>query len=321
MRRLLPTLLAPLMLAACSGGGGSDRTTIAVIPKGTSHEFWKSVHAGAAKAADELDIDIIWKGPAKENDRAGQVAVVEDAIVRGVDAIVLAPLDDTALVPVAKDAAGQGIPVVVFDSALKWDGKAAFVATDNLNGGRLGGERLAKLLDGKGTVLMLRYLEGSASTGKREQGFLDAIGEHPGIEVVSSNQFGGATTESCMQAAENLLNNYPDVDGIFCPCEPAAFGMLRALQDSGRAGKVRFIGFDATDKMVAAVRTGEIDALVLQDPFRMGELAVHQAMKVIHGADLGEFVDTGVQLLDATNIDSEAMQELLHVDFDRWLGD
>jgi len=321
MRRLLPLLLAALPIAACSGGDATDRTTIAVIPKGTSHEYWKSVHAGAAKAAAELDVDIVWKGPAKENDREGQIAVMEDAIVRGVDAIAFAPLDDTALVPVARDAAAQGIPVVVFDSALDWDGKAAFVATDNLAGGRLGGERLAELLDGKGRVLLLRYLEGSASTTKREQGFLDAIAQHAGIEVVSANQYGGATTESCMQAAENLLNNYPDIDGIFCPCEPATFGMLRALQDSGRAGAVKFVGFDATDKLVDAVRAGEIDALVLQDPFRMGELAVREAMSVLKGGDLGAVVDTGVHLLDAANVESEAMQALLKVDFERWLGD
>ena len=321
MRRLLPLLLAALPIAACSGGDATDRTTIAVIPKGTSHEYWKSVHAGAAKAAAELDVDIVWKGPAKENDREGQIAVMEDAIVRGVDAIAFAPLDDTALVPVARDAAAQGIPVVVFDSALDWDGKAAFVATDNLAGGRLGGERLAELLDGKGRVLLLRYLEGSASTTKREQGVLDAIAQHAGIEVVSANQYGGATTESCMQAAENLLNNYPDIDGIFCPCEPATFGMLRALQDSGRAGAVKFVGFDATDKLVDAVRAGEIDALVLQDPFRMGELAVREAMSVLKGGDLGAVVDTGVHLLDAANVESEAMQALLKVDFERWLGD
>ena len=321
MRRLLPLLLAALPAAACSGGEDSGRMTIAVIPKGTSHEYWKSVHAGAAKAAAELDVDIMWKGPAKENDREGQIAVVEDAIVRGVAAIALAPLDDTALVPVARDAAAQGIPVVVFDSALDWDGKAAFVATDNLAGGRLGGERLAALLGGEGKVLMLRYLEGSASTTKREQGFLDAMAEHPGIEILSSNQFGGATTESCMQAAENLLNNHPDVDGIFCPCEPATFGMLRALQDSGRAGAVKFVGFDATDKLVDAVRAGEIDALVLQDPFRMGELAVRQAVSVVKGGDAGATVDTGVHLLDAANADSAEMQALLEVDFERWLGD
>ena len=326
MRRLLPLLFATLLplallpLSACSGGT-SDRTTIAVIPKGTSHEYWKSVHAGAAKAAQELDIDILWKGPAKENDREGQIAVVEDAVSRGVDAIVLAPLDDTALVPAARDAAAQGIPLVVFDSALAWDGQAAFVATDNLRGGRLGGERLAELLDGQGTVLMLRYLEGSASTSEREQGFLEAIAEHPGITVVSANQYGGATTESCMQAAENLLNNYPEVDGVFAPCEPVTFGMLRALQDAGRAGKLRFVGFDATDKMVDAVRDGEIDALVLQDPFRMGELAVRAAVEVLRGGKTGGFVDTGAHLLDAANLGDAEMQALLHVDFTRWLGD
>lgn len=336
MRRLLPLLLAALpttplsaallaaaLLPSCSGGADADRLTIAVIPKGTSHEYWKSVHAGAAKAAAELDVDILWKGPAEENNREGQIAVLEDAIVRGVDAIAFAPMDDTALVPVARDAAGQGIPVVVFDSALAWDGQAAYVATDNLAGGRLGGERLAELLGGQGKVVMLRYLEGSASTTERERGFLEAIAAHPGIEVMSSNQYGGAFSESCMQAAENLLNNFPEVDGVFCPAEPATFGMLRALQDAGRAGEVKFVGFDATDKLVDAVRAGELHALVLQDPFRMGELAVQQAVQAARGgaAGGGAVIDTGVRVLDAANLDTPEMQELLHVDFARWLGD
>ena len=197
-----------LVLGLCQRRGRCKKRTtdaIAVIPKGTTHEFWKSVHAGAEKAGQELGVEIIWKGPLKEDDREEQIKVVETFINMRVKGIVLAPLDDTALVPVVTDAIRAGIPVIAIDSSLKTDQIASFVATDNYRGGKLAGEHLAKLLGGKGKVVMLRYAEGSASTAEREQGFLDAIAAHKEIEVVSANQYGGATTESAFKASENLL--------------------------------------------------------------------------------------------------------------------
>ena len=151
---------------------------IAVIPKGTTHVFWKSVHAGAVKAQLELEklgVEVIWKGPLKEDDRESQIRVVEDFITRGVSGIVLAPLDDVALRMPVKDAVNRGIEVVIIDSGLKSEDYVSFVATDNYLGGRKGGEHLAKILGSKGRVIMLRYQEGSASTKNREQGFLDAV--------------------------------------------------------------------------------------------------------------------------------------------------
>jgi ribose transport system substrate-binding protein len=146
------------------GGQPAHRRQIAVIPKGTTHEFWKSVHAGAVKASRELDVDIVWKGAVREDDRAEQVRVVEDFISKHVDGIVLAPLDDTALVPAVKEAAGEKIPVVIIDSDIKWSDRVSFVATDNEQAGAAAARHLGKLLGGKGKVLVLRYAEGSSST-------------------------------------------------------------------------------------------------------------------------------------------------------------
>jgi len=239
----------------------TDIHRIAVIPKGTTHVFWKSIHAGALKAqkdlkASGLNVEVIWKGPLKEDDRESQIRVVEDFVTRGVTGIVLAPLDDAALRMPVKDAVNNGIPVVIIDSGLKSDDYTSFVATDNYIGGRKGGERLAEILGGKGKVIMLRYQEGSASTMNREQGFLDVLKEkYPDIEVVSANQYGGATTESAYQASENLLaplrtaDGGLTIDGIFCPNESTAFAMLRALEDSNLAGKVKYVGFDSSDRL------------------------------------------------------------------------
>lgn len=328
MNAPFPLTLAGAVLLACAAGCGSGasdgaddaRWDVAVIPKGTTHEFWKSVHAGARKAEQELDVSLTWMGPSKEDDREAQIQVVENFVSKGVDGIVISPLDDTALVPALKDADDNGIPVVVVDSGVEWDGYQSFVATDNRQGGVVAARHLAESIGGAGTVMMMRYVEGSASTSKREVGFLDTMAaEFPQIEVVSANQYGGVTTEACYQTAENLLNTHRDVDGIFCACEPTTFGMLRALQDSGRAGQVRFVGFDFTDKLLEALRAGEIDGLVLQDPFRMGYLSVHAMVDHLEGREVDHFVDTGVVVATAENVDTEAVRALWDVDFDQWL--
>ena len=181
--RFVPLVVASaIVLAACGGGRPSNRRLqIAVIPKGTTHEFWKAIHAGAMKAAQERNVEIIWKGPVKEDDRDEQIKVVETFISEGVDGIVLAPLDDRALVPVLNDAKARKIPVVIFDSGVKWDGYISFVATDNYKAGVLGADRLGTVVGGKGNVILLRYAEGSASTMEREAGFLDTIAKkYPG---------------------------------------------------------------------------------------------------------------------------------------------
>ena len=319
--------------SAKQNGGPRLLWRIAVIPKGTTHIFWKSIHAGAIKAEQELkaagvDVEIIWKGPLKEDDRESQIRVVEDFITRGVSGIVLAPLDDTALRAPVKDSVNNGIPVVIIDSGLKSEDYVSFVATDNYVGGRKGGEHLAKTLGGKGKVIMLRYQEGSASTMEREQGFLDVLKEkYPGIEVVSSNQYGGATTESAYQASENLLaslraaNGTLTIDGIFCPNESTAFGMLRALQDGGFAGKVKYVGFDSSDRLVQALQNGEIVGLVLQDPINMGYLGVKTMVAHLKGEEVPRRKDTGSVVATPENMNDPDIKNLLEPDYKKWLNE
>ena len=329
MRRLI-ILLACVVTAACvasCGGGkrGPKRTTIAVIPKGTTHEFWKSIHAGAVKAAGELNVDIIWKGPLLENDREAQIAVMENMIARGVDGIVLAPLDNVALSAPVADAKRAGIPVVIIDSGLKSEDYVSFASTDNYEGGSMAGARLAELLGGNGKVIMLRYQEGSASTMNREKGFLDAIAKHPEIEVVRENLYGGATTDTAQRASENLLEPLKDaeggltIDGIFCPNESTTFGMLLALQHNRLAGKVRFVGFDSSAKLVEALEKGEIDALTLQNPMKMGYLGVKTMVKHLNGMTVKKRIDTGVTLASKENMNQPEVKELLSPDLDKWL--
>lgn len=328
MRNGWMAVLGLLLLAALSVtviGGEGKPATIAVIPKGTTHEFWKSIHAGAIKAARELEVKIIWKGPLKEDDREAQISEVENFISQGVSGIVLAPLDDTALRAPVRAAKRAGIPVVIIDSDLASDDYVSFVATDNYEGGRRAGARMAELLDGRGKVVMLRYQEGSASTANREKGFLDAIAEHEGVAVVRENQYGGATTESAYAASENLLAPYKiadgtlSIDGIFCPNESTTFGMLRALQDAKLAGRVFFVGFDSSPKLVEALRNRELHGLVLQNPMRMGYLGVKTMVAHLRGEEVEKRIDTGVELATPETMDAPELQELLSPDLDSWL--
>ena len=294
--------------------------TIAVIPKGTIHEFWKTVHAGADTAGRELGVDILWKGSLKEDDREAQISVVENIITRRVDGIVLAPLDDAALRRPVDEAMRSGIPVVIFDSGLQGDNYISYVATDNFKAGQLAGRYMAKLLDGKGSVAVLRYAEGSDSTTKREDGFLDAIRAFDGIEVVTSNQYAGVTTESALQAAENLLARFGaaggslQIDGIFCATEPTALGILRALQNAGFAGKVKFVGFDSSETMITALRAGELSGFVVQNPMQIGYLGVTTLVSHIRGEQVPGRIDTGSTLVTLENIDQPEIRDLLNPD-------
>jgi ribose transport system substrate-binding protein len=300
--------------ASTGGGATPGKLTIAVIPKGTTHAYWKSVEAGARAAGTDLGVTIQWKGPLQEDDRAGQIAVVEEFITDKVDGIVLAPLDDTALQRPVASAMSAKIPVVIIDSALKGDaGKdfVSFVATNNLQGGEMAGEQLAKVLNGKGNIVLLRYVEGSASTNDRETGFLDAISKHPDMHMLVDNRYGGATEAESQTAALNLSDQLAKADGVFCPNESSTLGMLSALKKNNLAGKVHFVGFDATPREVEALQAGDVDALVAQDPQKMGYEGVKAVVDQIRGTPPAVRIDSGVALITKDNLNTPDIQKLL----------
>ena len=273
------------------------------------------MQAGAEGAAAANDVELIWKGPQKEDDKADQIKVVENFTNQKVDGIIMAPLDEEALKTPSKEAIAKGIKMIIVDSGLKDVETESFIATDNEKAGYMGGERLAKALGGKGKVIMLRYAEGSASTMAREKGFLDAA-KKGGLEVVSDEQHGGATRESAQTASENLLTRFKagdglSIQGIFCPNESTAFGMMKALQNGKLTSKVKFVGFDSSKELLEAVTAGEIEGLVLQNPTNMGKLAVENMVKVLKGGTIEKRIDTGAILVDKANMESDEVKALL----------
>jgi ribose transport system substrate-binding protein len=281
------------------------------------------VHAGAVKASRELDVDLVWKGPLKEDDLKNQIDLVESFTAQKVSGIALAPLNDKALVASVNAASAAGSPVVIFDSALSGGSVVSFVATDNRAAGGLAGDRAAEILPNGGKLVVLRYQEGSASTHEREEGFLERAKSHPGLAVVSDNQYAGPTTESAFAAAESILlaQNAAGggVNAVFTPNESTTFGMLLALEKSKLAGKIHLIGFDASDKLLKAVEAGEIDALVLQNPFKMGELTLHALVDHLRGKAVPTRTDTGAQVLDRKNLALPEIQALVKPDLAKWL--
>ena len=318
-------ILLGITLSCGKSNSGSKSYTIAVVPQGSTHEFWKSIHAGAVKATQDLkqegvEINLIWKGPLREDDREQQIQVVEGFASQGVNGIVLAPFDKDALVRPVQEAKQLGIPTVVVDSPLNSNDPIAVVATNNFHGGEMAAEHLAKLLNGKGKVMLLRYQEGVASTDARERGFIEKMKLFPSIQVISSDQYAGATRDTAKTAAENMLNRYgDDIQGIFTPNESSTLGTLLALEDLHRSGQIRFVGFDTSDALLDAMRAKKLDGIIVQNPFKMGEIGVKTIISAIQKKSFENRVDTGETLITSENLEAPESQALVHPPIDKYL--
>lgn len=320
-----PLVVLALSIAAAGCGGSGDHADsgalrIGVVPKGSTHEHWKRVHVGAEKAAAEfrkagVPVEVLWKAPIREDDREQQVQVVEGFISQRVNGLVLAPLDSHALLRPVEEAAQSGVPTVIFDSALADPAKAvSYVSTDNEKGGRLAARRMGTVLNGTGTVLMLRYQEGSAATEERERGFLEELETaFPGVTVISSDQYAGATRDTAKRTSENLLNRYAEtVNGIFTPNESSTAGMLLALQDIHKAGAVSFVGFDYSAAFLEPLRKGELNGFVVQNPVNMGYLSVKTMVDHLRGQAVPKTVDTGVLMVTLDNLADPEVQAVIN---------
>lgn len=289
--------------------------SIAMIPKGTTQHFWKSIQLGAENAAKEEGIQLLWEGPQKDNDRTAQIQVVQNMISRQVQGIALIPSDAQALVPVVRQAGRRKIPVILVNSGLEGNDYLSFVGTDNVKAGELGAETMIKLLKDQGDVAVLRYFEGSRSTDEREVGFIDYLKKNKNsLKMVSGNQFAGIGMENAYQKAQTILQAHPNLKGIFCVVESVCHGILRAIEQAGKKGKITVVGFDASELNRKALMSGEIAALVLQSPYNQGYLGVKTMLKVIRKEPYEKRIDTGMRLATKENFKSKEIQDFLGPD-------
>jgi ribose transport system substrate-binding protein len=315
---IIIVVIAAVFIAIGLSRKGSTTTQetrrIAVIPKGTTHLFWESIRAGALKAGDEAGVEIFWNGPEREGDREKQIQIVEDFIVRKVSAVVLAPNDRQALVPSVEKLYEKNIPCVIIDSQVDTNEITSFIATDNYKGGVLAAQRMGEILNGKGKIVVIRYAPGSASTEKREAGFIDTIGkDFPGIEIVDT-KYGLDTPETALQATEDLLTKNTEIDGLFACNESTTTGALRAIESQGRSGKIKMVGFDSDELLINALKSGAIDSLIVQNPYKMGYEGVKTAVAKLDGKEVPARIDTGVELVTLKRLEEPDIKTLLHLE-------
>ncbi len=314
LKTCLTCALLAMGLLACNRG---QKKVIGMVPKGTAHVFWQSVHAGAVKAARENDVEIRWNGPASETDMNQEVKIIDSMVASHLDAIALAPIDKTALVNVVERATDAKIPVIIFDSPVDTGKFVSQVATDNYAGGEIAAKRMGEILNGKGKVAILAVQVGAASTMAREKGFEDYVQKNlPGIQILDK-RYGEADFAISLRAAENILTAHPDLDAMFASNESSAVGAAQALKQRG--SKVKLVGFDAGPTLEAALRDGTIDSLVVQNPFKMGYESVIAAVKAMKGERVEKINNMPPRLVVKADLDNPDVKEQLSPDLKKYL--
>ncbi|HAZ63579.1 MAG TPA: sugar ABC transporter substrate-binding protein [Armatimonadetes bacterium] len=304
----LETGQAPGATATGANGAG---LTIAVVPKAVSQQFWNAVKDGAEAAAKEAGATVLWKGPSLETDVNGQKGIVEDFVTQKVDAIVLAATDADALVPTIEKAEAAGVPVITIDSGVNYANVRSLVATDNQAGGQLGGEKLIELIGGEGEVGLIPFVKGAASSEAREAGFKAAVEATGGKVKLVSTLYSESSIATAAKVADDMMTANPNLKGIFAANESGTVGAANAVKAKGKAGEILVVGFDGSKEEVAALQDGSVQALVLQDPFKMGGEGVKQAILAARGEAVEKLVDTGVLVVTKDNLDSEEAKKLL----------
>lgn len=299
-----------------SASSGGHRLQIAVIPKGTAQSYWQTVKAGAERAAQETNADIIFQGPTEETQTVEQKNIIDAQIANKVDAIVMAACDAQALAPEVKKAQDAGIPVVMIDSGITPDTSVAFIATDNKKGGAEAADKLAKLIGpAGGDVGLLPFIKGAGSSDDRENGFKDELKKYPQLHLVVT-LYSNSDVNTGQDKVNSMLAAHPDLKGIFAANQGGAVGAAQAIKQKGLAGKVFVVAYDAGDEEVQALKDGTLQALVVQRPFEMGYQGVKRAEKAIQdktvGSDHPEMIDTGVSVVTKDNLNTPEMQKLLY---------
>lgn len=292
--------------------GANEKLTLALVPKGTTHQFWQTVKAGADAAAKELNAELLYNGPSKENSVPEQIDIVRNFGTQGVDGIAVAATDKQALVTPVNELQEKGIPVVVVDSAIEPDPSHSFIATDNLAAASQAAAELGRLLNGKGNVAILNFKKGSGTSDEREQGFREGIAKFPGIKIVAS-EYTESDVGNAVSQTESILTANPELDGLFASNEPNVIGAAKVLDDKGKAGKIKLVGFDAAEAEIEGLKKGTVDALIVQDPFRMGYEAVKALAQLVRGQGTPvKRIDTGAKVVTRANMETPEMKKLLN---------
>jgi ribose transport system substrate-binding protein len=317
MRKLAYTAIAVSSLALLAGVAQAQQKTISVVVKDTTSPFWQTVMAGACVAGKDLGVTVNVTGPQSEADVTGQVGILENAVSTGSNAVVLAPTNFDALGPAVDEAAGK-VPVFLIDSKANSEAYTSILATDNKAGGALAGKAMGEALtkkngSPKGTVGIISYGPGASTLDERIAGFTEGLAAYPDIKVVTK-RIGDFQTTTALNDTNDVLTAFPDIDGLYGDALFTGLGAGQAIQESGKKGNPVLVTFDSSDTLEQYIRDGVAQALVVQNPYKMGYGGVENAVKALGGETLPKFIDTGVLVITPDNVDSPEAQALLHPD-------
>ena len=289
--------------------------TIPIIVKDTTSFYWQIVLAGARAAGKDLGVNVPELGAQAETDINGQISILENAVAGSPAAVVISPTEKSALGAPITEAA-KSVPIVGIDSSADSTAFTSFLTTDNVQGGRIAADGLVaaiKAATGKeeGEVALITSVPNAGSLEERKQGFIEQLATYPGIKLVADKYADGQAATG-LNITTDLLTANPNLVGIFASNLIMAQGAGQALAENGAAEKVALIGFDSDDKLVGFLKDGTIDALVVQDPYRMGYDGIKTALAASKGEKVETFVDTGANLITTANMDGERSQALLN---------
>jgi ribose transport system substrate-binding protein len=313
MKRLLIIFLVGAIFSACPAFSQSNGVSVVFIPKSSDQDFWVFMREGVDKAIREAgNVSLTWRGPSYNDDTDAQINILKAYSRPGVDAIIIVPTDRVRLREPISKAAALGIKIVVVDSAVDGNDYQAFITTDNYDAGTLAAKRLSELLNAQGNVVVFRTVAGSASTEERAKGFIEYIKKTSPKMVIVADQYGGGSRGKALHGASRLLAGTPRIDGVFAVNESASDGMLRALRAAGLAGKVKLVGFDATDFLIDGLRNRDVNGLVVQDPRQMGYLAIKAAIAAINNVPVTKkTIFTGTAMVTPENYQNQEIKTLL----------
>jgi ribose transport system substrate-binding protein len=313
VKMIISCLLSIIILAGCSAGTdtiSNENIDIRVIVKKQNHDFWAVVEMGTEVAEREFGINVEYTGPFNEEDIDGQIRMVEAAIKDKVDAIVLAAIDYEKLVPVAEKARGQGIPVVIIDSNINSTKMNGFIGTDNIDAGRVLGDAMADLLGTNLDIVIVSFVKGAASSNEREQGVKEAVSKYTGINIIDT-LFCNSDENRAAELTIDMINEHPEVDVFVCLNAYATVGTARGIIEIDKADKYKIVGFDSTPEEITYLESGNIELMVVQNPFSMGYLGVKYAIDSIRGVKIPENTNTGAVVITRDNMYAPENQKLL----------
>lgn len=312
MKSMKLTLLAAIATIGMSAAQAKEEMYIPVVSKGYQHEFWQTVKLGSDTAAKELGVKTSFVGPAAETQISEQIQLMEDMMARQPDAILLAALDSNALVVPVEEAKSRGIEIATFDSGINSEIPKSFIATNNVKAGADAAKTLGKMLGGEGKVGIIAHVAGTQNAMERSNGFIDAMAKHyPNIKVLEV-QYSDGDPQKAMDKTIDMVRANPDISAVYATNEGSTLGVANAIDSLGIAGKVKVMGFDSTEGIIAFLKAGTIQGFVVQDAYQIGYQGLKTLYNVLEGKKVTSVIDIPVKVVTAENIDNPDMQTLLY---------